>query len=50
MRVDDFALTRGAKEPITVKQTAEKLWEPRFIAEIVAGLDPKVPPNVPVGF
>jgi integrase len=47
MRVDDFALTRGAKEPITVKQTAEKLWEPRFIAEIVAGRDPKVPPNVP---
>jgi len=47
MRVNDFALTRGAKEPIAVKQTAEKLWEPRFVAEIVAGRDPKVPPNVP---
>jgi integrase len=47
MRVDEFALARGAKEPITVKQTAEKLWEPRFLAEIIAGRDPKVPPHVP---
>jgi integrase len=47
MRVNDFALARGAKEPITIKQTAEKLWEPRFLAEIIAGRDPKVPPNVP---
>jgi integrase len=47
MRVNDFALTRGAREPITIKQTAEKLWEPRFLAEIIAGRDPKVPPNVP---
>jgi len=47
MRVNDFALTRGAKEPITIKQTAEKLWEPRFFAEIIAGRDPTVPPNVP---
>lgn len=47
MRVDDFALARGATEPVTVKQTAEKLWEPRFLAEIVAGRDPTVPPDVP---
>jgi integrase len=47
MRVDDFALARGAKEPVTVKQTAETLWEPRFPAEIIAGRDPRVPPDVP---
>ncbi|MBI1876262.1 MAG: site-specific integrase [Acidobacteria bacterium] len=47
MRVDDFALAREAREPITVKQTAEKVWEPRFLAEIIAGRDPRVPPNVP---
>jgi hypothetical protein len=47
MRVDDFALARGAKEPVTVKQTAETLWEPRFLGEIIAGRDPKVPPDVP---
>lgn len=37
MRLNDFALIRGAMEPITIKQTAEKLWEPRFLAEIIAG-------------
>jgi integrase len=47
MRVNDFALARGATEAITEKQTAEKLWEPRFLAEIIAGRDPKVPPHVP---
>ena len=47
MRVDDFALARGATEPTTAKQTAEKVWEPKFLAEIVAGRDPHVPPNVP---
>jgi integrase len=31
MRVDDFALVRGATEPITSKQTAERVWEPRFL-------------------
>jgi hypothetical protein len=45
VRVDDFALARGAKERITVKQTAEKLWEPRFLAEIIAGRDPRVSPK-----
>ena len=32
MRVDDFAFARGATEPITVKQTAEKVWQPKFLA------------------
>jgi integrase len=47
MPVDDFALPRGATEPITEKQTAEKLWAPRFLAEIIAGRDPRVPPHIP---
>jgi integrase len=42
MPVDDFALPRGATEPVTSKQTAEKVWEPKFVAEIVAGRDPRV--------
>ena len=44
MPVDEFALPRGATEPITSKQTAEHVWEPRFLGEIVAGRDPRVPP------
>lgn len=45
--VNDFALTRGATEPVTSKQTAEKVWEPKFLAEIVAGHDPRVSPVTP---
>jgi integrase len=45
MAVDDFALPRGATAPVTTKQEAEKLWEPKFIAEIVAGRDPRVAPE-----
>jgi hypothetical protein len=41
MRVDDFALLRGATEPVTSKQTAELVWQPKFLAEIVAGGDPR---------
>ena len=41
MLVDDFALMRGATEPVTSKQTAERVWEPKFLAEIVAGGDPR---------
>ena len=41
MPVDDFALARGATAPVTSKQEAEKTWEPFFIAEIVAGRDPR---------
>lgn len=43
MPVDDFALARGATAPVTSKQEAEKAWEPKFIAEIVSGRDPRVP-------
>ena len=45
MPVDDFALVRGATEPITSKQTAERVWEPKFLGEIMAGRDPRVPPT-----
>jgi len=44
MRVDEFALVRGATEPLTSKQTAERVWEPKFLAEIMAGGDPRVKP------
>ena len=47
MRVDAFALASGATEPISVKQAAERIWEPRFVAEIMAGRDPRVPPDAP---
>jgi integrase len=42
MRVDDFALARGATEPVSSKQTAERVWEPKFLGEIMAGRDPRV--------
>ena len=42
LRVDDFALARGATEPIASKQTAEHVWEPKFFGEIIAGRDPRV--------
>ncbi|MCC7241011.1 MAG: site-specific integrase [Acidobacteria bacterium] len=44
MRVDEFALVRGATEPVTSKQTAERVWEPKFLAEIMAGGDPRAKP------
>lgn len=47
MPVDDFALVRGATEPITSKQAAERVWEPKFLGEIMAGRDPRVPPTKP---
>src|SRR5262245_31257122 len=47
MSVDEFAMARGATARIDVKQTAERVWEPKFVAEIIAGRDPRVPPNVP---
>lgn len=46
MSVDEFAMARGAPDRIDAKQTAERIWEPRFVAEIVSGRDPHVPPNV----
>lgn len=47
MNVDDFAIPRGATEPVTSKQTAERVWEPKFLGEIIAGRDPRVPPEPP---
>jgi integrase len=44
MPVDAFALVRGATQPVSSKQEAEKVWEPKFIGEIVAGRDPRKPP------
>ena len=32
-------------EPVTSKQTAERVWEPKFLAEIVAGGDPRRRPK-----
>src|SRR5207248_799927 len=45
MPVDDFAFARGAAAPVTSKQEAEKTWEPKFIAEIASGKDPRVAPG-----
>src|ERR1043166_4991802 len=45
MPVDDFAFARGATAPVTSKQEAEKLWEPKFIAEIASGIDPRRKPT-----
>jgi integrase len=47
MPVDDFALARGATAPVVSKQEAEKVWEPKFIAEIVSGKDPRIAPKPP---
>jgi integrase len=47
MPVDDFAFPRGATEPVTSKQAAEKVWEPKFLAEIVAGRNPRISPVPP---
>lgn len=48
MTVNDFALVRGATRPVTTKQESEKIWEPLFIAEIVAGKDPRRAPALGV--
>jgi hypothetical protein len=47
MRVDEFAVARGATEPITSKQTAERVWEPKLLGCIISGLDPRVPRRTP---
>jgi hypothetical protein len=48
MPVDAFALVRGATQPVSSKQEAEKVWEPKFIGEIVAGKDPRKAPAPPL--
>jgi integrase len=45
MPVDDFAFARGATASVASKQEAEKVWQPKFIAEIVSGKDPRIRPN-----
>jgi integrase len=45
MPVDDFAFARGATTSIASKQEAEKVWQPKFIAEIASGKDPRVVPK-----
>lgn len=45
MPVDDFAFARGATASVTSKQEAEKVWEPKFIAEIASGTDPRRAPR-----
>lgn len=47
MRVDEFALARGATEPVISKQTADRVWEPRFLGEIMAGQDPRITARTP---
>jgi len=32
---------------VHVEETAVKVWEPKFLAEIVARRDPRIPPDVP---
>jgi hypothetical protein len=41
MLVDDFALMRGATESVRSKQAAERVWEPKFMAELMARRDPR---------
>jgi hypothetical protein len=45
MPVDDFALARSATAPVASKEEAAKVWEPKFIAEIVSGKDPRIAPE-----
>lgn len=47
MPVNEFAIPRGATEPIKSKQTAERVWEPKFLAEIMAGGNPHRSPTKP---
>ncbi len=41
MPVNEFALARGAEHPVASKQAAQKVWEPKFLGEIMAGQDPR---------
>ena len=40
-------VVRGTTQPVSSKQEAEKVWEPKFIGEIVSGKDPRKPPAPP---
>jgi integrase len=45
MRVDEFACARGATEAVASKLTAERVWQPKFLAEIMSGRDPTKTPE-----
>jgi integrase len=49
MPVNDFAIPRGATEPVTSKQAADRVWWPKFVAEVMAGRDPRQAPTAPPG-
>src|SRR5687767_5298490 len=34
-------------QPVTSKQAAERVWEPKFVGEIMAGRDPRIPMTKP---
>jgi integrase len=44
MPLNDFAFARGADHVVTAKQEAERVWEPLFVGEILAGHDPRTGP------
>ena len=35
MSVDAFAMARGATGRVDANQTAERIWEPKFVAEFL---------------
>jgi integrase len=43
MRVNEYAGLHGATHPVTSKQEAREVWEPKFKIDIVAGRDPHAP-------
>ncbi len=44
MPVNDYAIPRGATEPVTSKQAVDKVWWPKFMTEVMAGKDPRRAP------
>ena len=46
MPVDDFASRAARRSRSRRNRRRRSVWEPKFLAEIVAGRDPRVPPNV----
>ena len=44
MPVNEFALARGAEHPVASKQEAQKVWEPKFLGEIMADKKPRRQP------
>jgi hypothetical protein len=48
MRVNIYAALHGATHPVTSKQEAREVWEPRYKLDIIAGRDPRRGPALPV--